>query len=78
MCPSFATRKRSVLLSYLEMQLNHVLLLAVLPHHLFFSRPRLHYASFSFLILRSGASRGVVLGPLLPPLLLDEGSSVLM
>ena len=39
-----------------------------------FSRPRLHYASFSFLILRSGGS---VLRSLLPPLLLDDGSSVL-
>ena len=39
-----------------------------------FPHPRLHYASSSFLILRSGGS---VLRSLLPPLLLDDGGSVL-
>ena len=41
------------------------------------SRSRFYYASSSFLILRSGGS-GSVLGSLLPPLVLDDGSSVLM
>ena len=39
-----------------------------------FSQPPLHYAFSSFLILRSGGS---VLRSLLPPLLLDDGCSVL-
>ena len=39
------------------------------------SRSRFYYASSSFLILRSGGS-GSVLGSLLPPLVLDDGSWV--
>ena len=46
------------------------------PVFLVISRSRFYYASSSFLILRSGGS-GSVLGSLLPPLVLDDGSSVL-